>query len=56
MEAEGFRLISALQGNEARFKGKINAAYFILLPALQGVLNIRMMLSLRVNSNCISKS
>lgn len=56
MEAEGFRLVSALQGNEARFKVKINEAYFILLPALQGVLNIKMMLSQKVNSNCISKS
>lgn len=55
MGAEGFRLVSALQGNEGRFKGKTNTAYFILLPAVQGVLNIKMMLSLKVNFNCISK-
>lgn len=55
MESEDFRLAGALQGSARRLKDKTNASYSILFPIVQGVLNIKMMLSLQVNSNCISK-
>lgn len=51
MEFEDFRFVSALQGSARRFKDKTNAAYPILFPIVQGELNMKMMLSLQINSN-----
>lgn len=51
MELEDFRFVSTLQGSARRFKDKANAAYSILFPIVQGELNMKMMLSLQVNSN-----
>jgi len=55
MAAEDFRLANALQESARRCIDKRNAAYSIPFPIVQGVLNVKKMLSLQVNNNCISK-